>query len=160
MRISARADYAIRAALELAAAADSGRPLTADTLAGRQAIPRAFLDGILCDFRDAQLVTARRGPNGGYRLTRAPAEITLGDVLRAAEGTLALVRGDAPDGLEYEGVARSLRSVWVSACSGFVELLDGLTLADVLAANETDPLASAPVHVASVPLPRVHLTAG
>jgi Rrf2 family protein len=133
MRISARADYALRAGLELAAAWSSERLVTADEIARRQGIPRAFLDGILCDFRDAGLVTSRRGPNGGYRLARPANEITAGDVLRAVDGPLTLVRGCAPDGLEYPGVAEPLRGVWLLICSGVAELLDGLMLADLIA---------------------------
>ena len=132
MRISARADYALRAALELAAAPISAGPVTADVLAERHEIPRAFLDAIMCDLRSASLVTSRRGPSGGYRLARPPGEISLGDVLRAVEGPLAVVRGIPPERLDYRGAAQALLGVWLAACAGFGDLLDRLTLADVI----------------------------
>jgi Rrf2 family protein len=160
MRISARADYALRAALELAAGAESGHLLTAELLARRQAIPRAFLEGILCEFRAARLVTARRGPHGGYRLARSADDITAGDVLRAAEGPLTLVRGTAPDVLDYEGVARPLLGVWLAACNGFAQLLDGLTLAELLARDRAVTAAIPPVRVVQARPPRLSASAG
>ena len=85
----------------------------------------------MCDLRAARLVTSRRGPSGGYRLAREAADTSVGDVLRAVEGPLALVRGVPPDGLEYQGAAKPLLALWLTVCGGFAEFLDQMTLADV-----------------------------
>jgi Rrf2 family protein len=97
VRLSAKADYAIRAAVELAAHTDTH--LKADRIAAAQEIPLRFLEHILLDLRNAQLVNSRRGAEGGYRLARPPDEVTLADVIRAVEGPLANVRGARPETL-------------------------------------------------------------
>src|SRR5436305_13950451 len=78
MRISAKADYAVRAALELAAADDP--PVKAERVAAAQGVPLKFLENILVDLRQGGVVTSHRGPEGGYRLDRSADEITLADV--------------------------------------------------------------------------------
>ena len=98
MRISAKADYAVRAAMGLALV---GGPAKAEHIAQRHAIPLKFLEKILFDLRHAGLVATRRGPEGGYWLARDPAEITVADVLRAVDGPLADVHGLAPEDVEY-----------------------------------------------------------
>ena len=92
MRVSAKTDYAIRAALELAAAADD-KPVKGERIATAQAIPLRFLENILMQLRHAGLVESRRGADGGYRLARPAAEVTLADVIRAIDGPLAGVSG-------------------------------------------------------------------
>src|SRR2546423_8120410 len=98
MRISARADYALRAALELAAVAGSETPVTGDVLAERHDIPRAFLDGIMCDLRAARLVTSRRGPSGGDRPSPPPRRGSGGGVPPGAPRPPPGVRGRPPAG--------------------------------------------------------------
>ena len=107
MRVSAKADYAVRAAVELAAAreGDPPRPVKGDHVAKAQAIPIKFLENILLDLRQGGLVNSRRGPDGGYWLSKPPEEITVADVIRAADGPLASVRGEKPEDLRYEGSA-------------------------------------------------------
>ena len=85
MRISAKADYAVRAAVELAASGES-RPVKGEQVAGAQSIPLKFLENILVDLRLAGIVNSRRGPEGGYWLARPAEEITVADVIRAADG--------------------------------------------------------------------------
>ena len=97
MRISARADYAVRAVLELAVRRDEGA-VKAETVAAAQAIPHKFLEGILGDLRSCGIVDSRRGGNGGYRLARPAAEITVADVVRAVDGPIVSVRGEAGAG--------------------------------------------------------------
>src|SRR6185369_10262969 len=116
MRVTARADYAIRALLELSVAPDA--PLHADAIARSQAIPGKFLEAVLGDLRRAKLVASQRGASGGYRLARPASSITLADVIRAVEGPLADVRDLAPEALVYEGPAQSLRDVWVALRAG------------------------------------------
>jgi Rrf2 family protein len=131
VKLSARGDYAIRAAVELAAAGD--RPLKADAIARAQQIPASFLENILGSLRRADLVHSRRGADGGHRLARPPAEVTLADVVRAAEGPLAAVRGERPETLTYDGTAEPLREVWVAVRASLREVLESVTLADVVA---------------------------
>ncbi|RII09360.1 HTH-type transcriptional regulator CymR [Streptomyces sp. YIM 130001] len=134
MRISARADYAVRAALELAAAGDDAS-LKAEALAAAQGIPHKFLEGILGDLRRGGLVTSRRGGNGGYQLARPAAQISLADVIRVADGPLVSVRGVRPPELSYGGPAESLLPVWIAARASVRKVLDEVTLAQVAAAE-------------------------
>lgn len=131
MRVSARADYAIRALVELAAAADA--PVRADAIARAQAIPPKFLENLLVDLRRARLVASQRGRMGGYRLARAPSTITLADVIRAIDGPLAGVRDDAPEDVSYAGAAASLREVWIALRASMRAVLESTSLADVAA---------------------------
>src|SRR3954469_14727925 len=131
MRISAKADYAVRAALELAAA--DGGPLKGERIAEAQGIPLKFLENILQELRHADLVRSQRGPEGGYRLARPAAEIPLGEIMRAVDGPLASVRGEAPEDLSYDGAAASLQTVWVALRANLRAVLDEVTLGDVAA---------------------------
>jgi Rrf2 family protein len=127
--VSAKADYAIRAALELAAAGDG--PVKGDRIAQAQDIPANFLENILGDLRNAGLVASRRGADGGYRLARPAEEISLADVIRAVEGPLANVRGVRSEQLSYEGSAVPLRDVWVAVRASLRGVLEQVTLADL-----------------------------
>jgi Rrf2 family protein len=129
VRISAKADYAIRAMVELAAA-DEG-PVKGERLAQAQAIPIKFLENILVDLRRAGLVQSQRGAEGGYWLARPAAEINLAQVIRAVDGPLASVRGRRSEVLEYEGSAEPLREVWIAVRASLRRVLEAVTLADV-----------------------------
>lgn len=129
MRLSARVDYALRAAAELAAA--SGGPVTADQLARAQAIPGKFLENILTQLRRAGLVRSQRGPVGGYWLARPAGEISLADIIRAVDGPLANVRGERPEHVDYDGAARSLQQVWIALRASERAILETVTLDDV-----------------------------
>ncbi|MFF5252636.1 RrF2 family transcriptional regulator [Streptomyces leeuwenhoekii] len=133
MRISAKADYAVRAALELAAAGED-ISLKAETIASAQGIPHKFLEGILGDLRRGGLVVSRRGGNGGYRLARPADTIAIADVIRAADGPLVSVRGVRPPELSYTGPAQSLLPLWIAVRANVRKILDEVTLADVAAA--------------------------
>jgi Rrf2 family protein len=128
MRTTAKADYAVRAAVELAAAGDM---VTAEHLAQATGIPHNFLENILGDLRRAGLVESRRGQAGGYLLAKPADEISLAEVIRAVEGPLANVRGLSPDTLNYEGSAAKLRDVWVALRASVRSVLEQVTLADV-----------------------------
>src|SRR5437660_12787408 len=112
VRVSAKADYALRAVIELAASADG--PVKGERIAQAQQIPLKFLENILGDLKHAGLVRSQRGAEGGYWLARPAEEITLADVIRAVEGPLANVRGIRPDELEYSGAAERLKDVWIA----------------------------------------------
>ena len=134
MRISAKADYAVRAALELAAAPD-GEPVKGEKLADAQQIPLQFLEHILLELKHARLIQARRGARGGYWLARKPEDITIADVIRAVEGPLANIHENAPEDLHYAGAAERLRDLWVAVRAALRSVLENVTLAD-LAAGE------------------------
>jgi Rrf2 family protein len=133
VRVSAKADYAVRAAIELAATQGSDGPIKGEQIAEAQDIPLRFLENILGDLRHHGLVESRRGTEGGYWLSRPADEITIGEVMRAAEGPLASVRGDSPDDLDYEGSSEPLKRVWVALRNNVRGILDNVTLADVIA---------------------------
>jgi Rrf2 family protein len=128
VRTTAKADYAVRAAVELAAV---GGLTNAEQIAQAQDIPVNFLENILRDLRRAGIVESRRGQAGGYALARAADEISIADVIRAVEGPLANVRGQAPESLAYPGGAEKLRDVWVALRASIRSVLEGVTLADV-----------------------------
>jgi Rrf2 family protein len=133
MRVSAKTDYALRAAVELAAAHGNGTPVKGERLATTQSIPLRFLENILLQLRHAGIVESRRGAEGGYRLARPASEISLADVIRAIDGPLAGVRDSAPEEVSYEGAAASLRDVWVALRASMRTVLEATTLADVAA---------------------------
>ena len=111
MRVSAKADYAVRAMVELAACGGSrSSPAKGEAISAAQAIPLRFLENILGELRVHGLVHSRRGADGGYWLARDADEITLAEIIRAVEGPLATVRGEAPDEIEYRGAAEPLRA--------------------------------------------------
>ena len=128
MRTTAKADYAVRAAIELAAA---GEMLTAEQIAHATGIPHNFLENILGDLRRAGLVDSRRGQAGGYLLAKPADEIAVADVIRAVEGPLANVRGLPPEQLDYEGSSAKLRDVWVALRASVRSVLEQVTLADI-----------------------------
>jgi len=130
VRISAKTDYAVRAAAELAAARDDW-PVNAERLATAQSIPLNFLENILAGLRHAGLVDSRRGPEGGYMLARPAEEISIADVIRAIDGPLAGVGGQRPETLEYPGAAAALRETWIAVRASLRAILEEVTLADL-----------------------------
>ena len=132
MRISAKVDYAVRAAIELAGGDRSG-PLKGDRIAAAQGIPMKFLENILSELRRAGLVGSRRGTEGGYWLARPPASITVADIIRAVEGPLANVQGVRPEALEFTGSAEPLQRMWVCVRASLRSVLEQVTLADLVA---------------------------
>jgi Rrf2 family protein len=131
MRVTAKAEYAVRAVIELAAG--GGAPVKRDTVVAAQTIPPKFLESILAELRHAGLVESQRGSEGGYWLSRDPGEITVADVMRAVEGPLASVRSSRPETLEYEGLAEPLQYVWVALRTSIRSVLGRVTIADLIA---------------------------
>jgi Rrf2 family protein len=129
VRVSAKADYAVRAAVELAVAGDG--PVKAEQIAQAQEIPLKFLESILLDLRNAGLVNSRRGVEGGYWLARPAAEISLAQVIRAVDGPIANVRGMRPEDVSYTGTATQLRDVWIAVRASLRAVLERVTLAAV-----------------------------
>jgi Rrf2 family protein len=133
MRISAKADYAVRAVAELAAAAGE-KPVKAERIATAQEIPLNFLENILGELRHAGIVRSHRGAEGGFRLARPANEVTVADVIRAVEGPLASVRGGPPEEASYAGAAEALPKVWIAVRVNLRRVVEQVTIAD-LAAN-------------------------
>jgi Rrf2 family protein len=130
VQISAKADYAVRAMLELAA---HGPDLVkAELLVSHQGLPRKFVESILSELRRAGLVRSQRGADGGYELASKPSRITLGAIIRAVDGPLAEVHGQRPNDTAYDGAAKHLPDVWVAVRASLRKVLDETTLAQVL----------------------------
>jgi Rrf2 family protein len=130
MRISAKADYAMRAVLELAAAEEP--PVTCEDIADHQDIPAAFLEKILSELHRAGLVASHRGNDGGYSLARPAEEIQLAEILRIIEGPLTMVRDQRPESLHYDGPAEGLTDAWVALRAGMRTVLETTTVDDVV----------------------------
>ncbi|MFJ9863797.1 RrF2 family transcriptional regulator [Streptomyces sp. NPDC101165] len=139
MRISARADYAVRAVLELAVR-EGDTPMKAEEIAAVQDIPHKFLEGILGDLRRAGIVDSRRGGGGGYRPARAAAAITVADVIRAVDGPIVSVRGERPTDLSYTGTAQPLLPLWIALRANVRRILEGVTIADLAADALPEPV--------------------
>jgi Rrf2 family protein len=147
MRVSAKADYAVRAMVELAASgASEATPAKGELLAAAQEIPMRFLENILGELRVHGLVHSRRGSDGGYWLARGTDSITLAEIIRAVEGPLATVRGEAADEVEYRGGAKPLREVWLALRANIRQVLESVTLADVVAGTLPEPIRSIAEH--------------
>ena len=129
MYISAKVDYAVRALCTLADA--EGKPVTAESLAQSQGLPSKFLESILNDMRRAGLLLSQRGAEGGYRLARPAASITVADVIRPLDGPLAEVRGLRPEAANYEGSAERLQDVWVAVRASLRSVLEQVTIGDI-----------------------------
>ena len=151
MQIPAKADYAIRALLTLAA---SDVSVSADHLAHEQNLPAKFLGAILSDLRRGGLVTSQRGPEGGFRLAKDPDQIMIADILRIVSGPMAGVRGMRPETLIYEGEAKHLRDVWVAVRGTLREVLEHVTLGQVLRGDL--PHGRYPLHQRSRRLGHAH----
>ena len=135
MRVSAKADYAVRAAVALAGSSDDSSPVKGTVIAKGQGIPLRFLENILGELRHAGIVQSQRGSDGGYWLARTPDDITVAEIIRAVEGPLASVRGERPEDLEYRAEAAPLRSVWVALRANIRQVLESVTLADIVAGD-------------------------
>lgn len=135
MRITAKVDYAVRAAAELAAAqaASPGQriPITGESIATAQSIPSRFLESILSELRRSGIVASQRGSEGGYWLARPAAEVSVADVIRAVEGPLADVHGAPPEEVAYDGAAAELQRVWIATRVALREVLEATSLADI-----------------------------
>ena len=133
MHISAKADYAVRALLELAL--DTARPLTCEGIASSQEIPFRFLKSVVGDLRRAGLVRSQRGCEGGYWLGRPAEEISLLEVVLAVDGELMTLRGETPSGLAYPGPAAGLPGVWRAVEASARRIMEETSVASLLGAQ-------------------------
>ncbi|WP_283179485.1 Rrf2 family transcriptional regulator [Gemmobacter sp. 24YEA27] len=136
MHISARTDYALRAMIELAAHGEE--PLKCETIARAQAMPLNFLVNILNELKRAGLVHSQRGTEGGYWLARPARTISVGEIIRAIEGEIALVRGTPPQSVDYNERSRPLQDVWIAFRAAIREVLDETSLANLADGNLPD----------------------
>jgi Rrf2 family protein len=146
VRISAKVDYAVRAGVELAAATDE-KPVKAERIATAQGIPLNFLENILGELRHAGIVRSHRGAEGGFRLAKPAAQLTVADIIRAVEGPLASVRGGPPEEASYPGAAESLPRVWIAVRQSLRKVAEHVSVADIAAGRlpkSIDKLAEDP----------------
>jgi Rrf2 family protein len=132
MHVTAKADYAVRAVVELVGSSQQA-PRKVDSVAQAQGIPVSFLENILTQLRSAGIVRSQRGPEGGYWLAQPPQELDLARVIRAVEGPLVGVRGQRPEEVAYEGSAECLQQVWIALRANLRKVLEHVTVADVAA---------------------------
>ncbi|OBJ73346.1 RrF2 family transcriptional regulator [Mycobacterium sp. 1274756.6] len=142
MRMSAKAEYAVRAMVQLATV-EPGTLTKTEELAQAQGIPAQFLVDILAALRTDRLVRSHRGRDGGYELARAATAISLADVLRCIDGPLASVRDIGLGDLPYSGPTAALTDVWRALRASMRAVLEQTTLADVAA-------GALPAHVAAL----------
>lgn len=133
MRVSAKADYAVRAVAELAAAGHG--PIKGERIADAQKIPLKFLENILAELKHGGVVQSQRGAEGGYWLARPASQITLAEIIRVVDGPLANVRGVRPEAVEYVGSAKHLLDVWIAVRQSLRNVLERVTVADLIAGN-------------------------
>lgn len=134
MHVSAKSDYAMRALVELASAQENapGKWISSESIAEHQGISVKFLEGIMRDLRQADLVISQRGSDGGYQLNRPATGISVADAVRAVDGPLAAVRGERPEDLLYPSPAAGLRNVWVALRASMRDVLEQVTVSQVL----------------------------
>ena len=140
MRVSAKVDYAVRAAAELASAPDG--PVKGEALSKAQGIPLKFLENILGELKHAGLVQSQRGAEGGYWLSKPAEEVTLADIIRAVEGPLASVRGQRPEDIAYAGPAEPLSKVWIAVRASLRSVAEHVTLADIASGELPEHVAT------------------
>lgn len=143
--LSQRGRYALKAMLSVARSHIADRPRQVSLIATEENIPRKFLESIMSELRQAGLVDSQRGKLGGYRLTREPAAITFGEIMRVTDGPLALLPcvsqkfysrcNDCPD-----EAGCTLRRIMAEVRHEVGEILDRTSLADAIARE--DPLSA------------------
>lgn len=131
MKLSTRGRYGIHAMYDLAVHYGDG-PQSIKCITERQGIPEAYLEQLIAILRREKLVSSVRGAQGGYQLSKTPAEISVGQVLRALEGGLNIV-----DCLEEEdhcgkACACPSRLVWVKLRDGVNAIVDSISLQDMI----------------------------
>jgi len=135
LTLTSRGDYAVRAALCLAKVTGAGRYLKIREVADAMALPASYTPQVLRLLADAGLAQAKAGRNGGYRLTRAPAEVSLLEVVEAAEGSFALERCILRGGPCYWQAVCAVHAAWSAAVQACRDSLGSTTLADLAHAD-------------------------
>lgn len=136
MKLSTKGRYGIRAMYSLALSYGEG-PQTVKTIAERQNIPEAYLEQLIARLRKAGLVTSVRGAQGGYLLSDKPQNISIGAILRAAEGPLAQVSCVLKDEEEEHAAGCAMHILWSRIYVGVNDLLNDMTLGDMVEDTKT-----------------------
>lgn len=131
LKLSTRGRYGIHAMYDLAKHYGDG-PQSIKLIAERQGIPEAYLEQLIAILRKEKLVISNRGAQGGYRLSREPKDMTVGDVLRALEGGLNLVDCLLEEDSCGKTCACPSRVVWMKIRDGLNSIVDGITLQDMI----------------------------
>lgn len=139
MRISSRGEYGVRAMFDLAQRYGEG-PIPLKLIAERQDISEHYLEQLMGSLRKAGLVASVRGAQGGYELNAHPENVTVGDIIRALEGSVLVVHGNEPDkpiDSDNQNLDHLvLRSMWVDMAAQVNDVLNQVTLADLCTAAE------------------------
>jgi Rrf2 family protein len=132
VKISAKADYALQALIEIAVATARDSLISAEEISAKRDIPEKFLEGILTLLRKAGIVNSYRGPSGGFELAKKPEDVTVADIIRIIDGPLAAVRGFAPEEIDYSGSVKHISDVWIATRVALRNVLENISLADIL----------------------------
>jgi Rrf2 family iron-sulfur cluster assembly transcriptional regulator len=127
MKLSTKTRYGVRAVFDIAYH-NSGGPTQARDIARRQDVPLRYLEQIFQELRRAHLVDAKRGPKGGYFLSRPPEKITVGDVVRAVQGPIDLLASDQGKSI--------WPNIWSELGQKIGAVFDGVTIKDLCARGE------------------------
>jgi Rrf2 family protein len=152
MKLSAKADYAVRAVLVLASHEDA-HPMKGELIARAQDLPLKFVENILGELKHAGIVASQRGPDGGYRLAVPSDQVTLADVIRVVDGPIAAVAGVVPDEITYPPGAEALPAVWIEARRMLRSVLETVTFADLVARSRDAEAPASPGSRAAGPRP-------
>jgi Rrf2 family protein len=133
--ISTKGDYGMRAAIDLARHYDLAEPVQVKEIAERQDIPKDYLSLIMVDLRKGGVVESVRGPRGGYRLARPPAEISMGEILEILEGPIQLLdcTTDATTHQCSQHTGCNMRNVWTYLTETISSVLYDTTLKQLCA---------------------------
>ncbi len=142
MKISAKGEYALRALLDLAIRHGKGL-IPIQQIAARQKIPQRYLEQVLLQLKRAGFLQSRRGSTGGYALSRPPAEITVGEVLRAMEGKLTAFE---VGGRGHRGEAADLAELWQEISEAVSAVIDRTTFADLCRRAEDRQSVARPMY--------------
>lgn len=141
MRVTAKVDYAVRAATMLATTASAGEgPVKGDRIAKSQDIPVKYLENILSELRQAGIIRSQRGAEGGYWLAKPADQIAIADIIRAVEGPLAHVRGERAEALAYPEGTGALQELWIAVRASLRKVLEHVTLADLAGGSLPDDI--------------------
>ena len=131
VRLSTKGRYGARLMLELALQYGKG-PVLLKEIAKNQEISEGYLEHILPPIKAAGLVVSSRGAHGGYTLSRSPADITLGEVVRVVEGNLAFVECVIAPNICTRSDFCVTRDVWGKISEKISEILDSTTLENMV----------------------------
>jgi Rrf2 family transcriptional regulator, cysteine metabolism repressor len=150
VHFSTRGEYGVRMMVELARHHGAG-PISLTEMADHEALPRPYLEQLVVSLREAGLVQSTRGARGGYKLTREPSQIRMGEVIRALEGPIAPMICASEDPA-HAGICErmgfcNVNHLWVTVRTAITSALDSITLGDLAAPRAQHPFHAAPVSI-------------